>query len=171
MKKIDASKSLIFSSKLDDIKNSLEYINQVGYFSNSKDFSNYEEGKLEFVEVANFVFSSYGFMCDGDRQVFIYFIPKSKAVFIEEEPTQKKLRQFKSIDEFFNITGFKIGEVVQIKNFGNYPYTEKSIVNGFRVYKYETYIVFGAGSRSLDELFTHFKFYKNEKWYRFGVEE
>ena len=88
MKKIDVSKSLIFSSKIEDVKNSLEHLDQEGYFSNSEDFSEYKEAKLEFVEVANFVLSPFGFMHDGDRQVFIYFIPKSKVVFIEEEPIE-----------------------------------------------------------------------------------
>ena len=170
MKKIDVSKSLIFSRNIEDLKNSLEYLNSGGYFSNSDDFSEYEEGTLEFVEVANFVFSSYGFTQDGDRQVFIYFIPKSKVVFVEEHK-KKKLRQFKSIDEFFNVTGLKIGKVIHIKNFGNYPYTEKSIFCGFRVYTNETYVIFGAGSRSFDELFRHYKYFKNGDWLPFGVEE
>ena len=84
MKKIDLNKSLIFSRNFEDLKNSLEYLDLEGYFSNSKDFSEYEEATLDFVEFGNFVFSPYSFMRDGDRQVFIYFIPKSKAVFIEE---------------------------------------------------------------------------------------
>ena len=170
MKKIDVNKSLIFSRNVEDLQNSLEYLNLSGYFSNSKDFSVYEEATLEFIEVANFVFSPYGFMQDGDRQVFIYFIPKSKVVFIEE-PEKKTLRAFKSIDEFFSVTGFKIGDVVKIKNFVGYKYEETSILNGFRVYTNETYVIFGAGSRSFDELFKHYKYYKNGKWLRFGIEE
>ena len=90
---------------------------------------------------------------------------------IEEEPKQKTLRAFKSIDEFFAVTGFTIGDVVKIKNFVGYKYEETSILNGFRVYTDETYAIFGAGSRSFDELFKHFKYYKNSKWLRFGVEE
>ena len=90
---------------------------------------------------------------------------------IEEETEKKTLRQFKSTEEFFNVTGFKIGDVVQIKNFVGYKYTETSILNGFRVYTNETYVIFGANSRSFDELFKHFKFYKNGKWLRFGIEE
>ena len=173
MKKIDASKSLIFDSKVKDVKNSLEHLDQEGYFSNSKEFSEYKEAKLDVVRVsnvANFVFNPYTFVRDGFRYSFGYFIPKSKVVFLEE-PKKKPLRPFKSIDEFFNVTGFKIGEVIKIKNFGNYPYEEKSIINGFRVYKNETYVIFGAGSRSFDELFMHFKYYKNDNWLRFGVEE
>ena len=176
MQKIDTNKSLIFSRNIEDLQKSLEYLNQEGYFSNSEDFSEYDEGKLEVVEIANFVFSPYGVMHDGDRQVFIYFIPKSKAVFIEEEPEKKKLRKFKSIDEFYAITGLKIGEVVRMKRFGNYTYYETSILNGVRVYTDPEFnnkmeVIFGSLSRSFKELFENFKYYKNDKWLRFGVEE
>ena len=90
---------------------------------------------------------------------------------IEEEPEKKTLRPFKSIEEFFAETSFVIGEIVKIKNLVGYKYEETSVVNGFRVYTNETYVIFGAGSRSFDELFKHFKYYKNGKWLRFGVEE
>ena len=175
MKKIDASKSLIFSRNIEDLKKSLEYLNQKGYFSNSDDFSEYEEATLEFVQVAKVSSSFYGFMRDGNVHNFIYFIPKLKAVFVEEEPNQKKLRPFKSMDEFFNVTGFKIGDVVKIKKFGNYTYDEKSIFSGVRVYIDEEFhrkdAIFGASTHSFDELFKHFKYYKNGKWCRFGIEE
>ena len=39
MKKIDVNKSLIFGSKVEDVKNSLEHLDQEGYFSNNEDFS------------------------------------------------------------------------------------------------------------------------------------
>ena len=171
MKKIDTNKSLIFSRNIEYFKNSLEYLNQEGYFSNSEDFSEYEEATLDVVQVAKSASSFYGFMREGNVHNFIYFIPKLKAVFVEEEHEKKTLRSFNSIDEFFNVTGFKIGEVVKIKNFIGYKYEEKSILNGFRVYTNETYVTFGSGSRSFDELFAHFKYYKNGKWCRFGVEE
>ena len=171
MKKINVNKSLIFSRNVEDFQNSLEYLNLSGYFSNRADFSEYEEATLDVVQVAKVSSSFYGFMRDGNVHNFIYFIPKSKAVFVEEEPKQKKLRQFKSIDEFFAETGFVIGKVVHIKRFGNYPYSEKSIFCGFRVYTNETYAMFGAGLRPLNELFKHYKYLKNGKWLRFGVEE
>ena len=171
MKKIDITKSLIFSRNIEDFQNSLEYLYLGGYFSNSEDFSEYEEATLDVVQVAKHASSFYGFMREGNVHNFIYFIPKLKAVFLEEEPEKKTLRPFKSIDEFFDVTGFKIGEVMQIKNFAGYKYTEKSIINGFRVYTNETYLIFGSSSRSFDELFKHFKYLKNNEWRRFGVEE
>ena len=171
MKKINVNKSLIFSRNIEDFKNSLDYLYLGGYFSNCEDFSDYEEATLDVVQVAKSASSFYGFMREGNVNNFIYFIPKLEAVFVEEEPEKKTLRPFKSIEEFYAETGFKIGDVAQIKNFVGYKYTEKSIMNGFRVYTNETYVIFGANSRSFDELFKHFKFFKNGKWMRFGVEE
>ena len=171
MKKIDANKSLIFSRNIEDFQNSLEYLNLSGYFSNSEDFSEYEEATLDVVHVAKAASSIYGFVREGIVHGFIYFIPKTKAVFVEEEPKKKTLRPFKSIDEFFAETGFIVGEVVKIKNFVGYKYEETSILNGFRVYTDETYAIFGSGSRSFDELFKHYKYLKNGKWLRFGIEE
>ena len=172
MKKIDISNSLIFSREYEDIKNSLKYLNQDGYFSNSKDFSEYEEAKLDVVEVANFRFSPYSYIKNGDRLVFSYFIPKSEVVFVEEE---KKLRPFKTIDEFFNVTCFKIGDVVRIKNYVGYAYEETSVITSFRVYEdkefHRMYVTFGVVARPFDELFKHYKYFKNGEWLPFGVEE
>ena len=178
MKKIDVSKSLVFGSTVEDVKNSLEHLDQEGYFSNSKDFSEYKEADLDIIRVsnfANFVFNPYTYICDGFRYSFSYFIPKSKAVFVEEEPKKKTLRPFKSIDEFFEVTGFKIDDIVQVKNFTGCTFEETSLITGFRVYTDEEYhrmdVIFGGSARPLSDLFKHFKYYKNGEWLPFGVEE
>ena len=178
MKKIDTSNSLIFGRKNEDVKNSLEYLDQECYFSNSKDFSEYEEGELDIVHVANFanvVYRPYTSISDGDGHSFNYFIPKSKAVFIEEEPKKKTLRPFKSLEEFFNVTGFKVGDIVQIKNFAGCTFEETTIITGFRVYTDEEChrmdVIFGGSARPLDELFKHYKYFINGEWLPFGVEE
>ena len=167
MKKIDITKSLIFSRNIEDFKNSLEYLHLTGYFSNSEDFSEYEEATLDVVQVAKSASSFYGFVREGNVHNFIYFIPKLKAVFVEEEPEKKTLRPFKSMEEFFNVTGFEIGDVVKIKKFGNYTYDEKSIFSGVRVYIDEEFhrkdAIFGASTHSYDELFKHFKYQKNNE--------
>ena len=175
MKKIDVSNSLIFGSKVEDIKNSLEYLNQEGYFSNSEDFSEYKEAKLDIVRVcsiANYAFNPYTYILDGFRYSFSYFIPKTKAVFVEEEQT---LRPFNSLEEFFNVTGFKVGDVVQIKNHVGYAYEETSVITSLRVYEdkefHRMYVTFGVVARPFDELFKQFKYLKNGEWKRFGVEE
>ena len=176
MKKIDASKSLIFGRKVEDIKNSLEYLDQECYFSNSKDFSEYKEAKLDIVRVcniANYAFNPYTYVRDGFRYSFSYFIPKSEVVFEEEK--KKELRPFKSLEEFFNVTGFKVGDIVQIKRFGNLNYEETAILTSIRLYTDKKYhvieICFGSCARSLSELFKCCKYFKNGEWKHFGVEE
>ena len=179
MKKIDVSKSLVFGSTVNDIKNSLKYLNQKGYFSNSKDFSEYKEADLDLVEVsnmANFIFTPYKFMQGGFKYPFSYFIPKSKATFVEEEPKKKKkLRPFKSLEEFFNTTGFKVGDIVQIKKFGNLNFEETAMLTGIRLYIDGEYrrieIYFGSIARPFSVLFEYFKYFKNGEWLPFGVEE
>ena len=171
MKKIDVNKSLIFSRNVKDLKNSLDYLYQDGYCSNSQDFSECEEGNLDGVHASNFMFRPYELTQNAKNQFFSYFIPKSKVVFIEE----KTLRSLKSIDEFFAVTSFKIGDVVQIKRFADCSYTEKTILNGFRVHTDDDFhridIIFGSGSRTLGELFKYYEYLKNGEWSRFGVEE
>lgn len=178
MKKIDVSKSLVFGSKVEDVKNSLEYLDQECYFSNSKDFSKYEEGELDIVQVSNFasfVFNPYRVVRDGFSASFGYFIPKSKVVFVEEESKKKTLRPFKSLEEFFTTTGFKVGDIVQIKNFAGLAYEETSLITGFRLYTDEeyhrVYVIFSAVARPLSDLFKHYMYFKNGEWKRFGVEE
>lgn len=171
MKKINTSKSLIFGREYKDIKNSLEYLNQDGYFSNRKDFSDYTEGKLDVVEVADFRFRPYAFINDGDCHVFSYFIPKSEVVFAGEKP----LRPFKSLEEFFNVTGFKVGDIVQIKRFGNLNYEETAMLIGTRLYiddkPNRVEICFGSTPRNLSVLCKNCKYFKNGEWLPFGVEE
>ena len=84
MKKIDVNKSLIFSQNIEDFKNSLDYLYLLGYFSNSDKFSEYEEATLDCVQVAKVASSFYGFMRDGTKHTFKYFIPARKAVLVEE---------------------------------------------------------------------------------------
>lgn len=177
MKKINVSNSLIFGSTVEDVKNSLEHLDQEGYFSNSKYFSEYKEGKLDVVRVSNIanLFNPYAFLRDGFRYAFSYFIPKSSVVFVEEEPKKKELRPFKSLEEFFNVTGFKVGDIVQIKRFGNLNYEETAILTSIRLYLDGAYhrieICFGSTARSLSDLFKCCKYFKNGEWLPFGIEE
>ena len=174
MKKINTSKSLIFGRECEDIKNSLEYLDQECYFSNSKDFSDYTEGKLNIVRVcniANYAFNPYINVRNSFYKSFRYFIPKNRAVFVEEEP--KKLRPFESREEFFNVTGFKVGDIVQIKKIGDLIY-ETAMITRIRLYLDGAYsrleIYFGSNACSLDDLFKHYKYFKNNEWLPFGVE-
>lgn len=88
---------------------------------------------------------------------------------------KKTLRPFNSIEEFSAVTGFKIGDIVRIKNFCGYTYEETTLITGFRVYVDEEFhrmdVIFGGSDRPLTELFKHYKYYKNGHWLRFAVKE
>ena len=121
------------------------------------------------------MFSPYAYIYDGDRHVFEYFIPKSEVAFVEEEPKKKTLWAFKALDEYFNVTGFKVGDIVQIKRFGNLNYEETAMLIGTRLYiddkPNRVDICFGSPPRSFSVLCKNCKYFKNKEWKPFGVEE
>lgn len=166
MKKIDVNKSLIFSRNVEDLKNSLDYLYQDGYCSNSEDFSEYEDGVLDGVHASNFMFRPYELTHNGDNEFFSYFIPKNKVVFIEEEP--KKYKPFKNISEFSNKTGCtEIGRNVLTMKY-KYEKTE-------RVLLYVGYtakgVCLGGFVLNFETLLDQFEFYRGGKWQPFGIEE
>ena len=173
--KIDVEKSVIyrFDDRM-DLSEAVLMLGEKGYFSDNEDFSNYVTGILARV-ICWFDQAEFTFSCRDEEtsEVYRYFIPENKVVFNKEK--KKKLRPFKSTKEFFATTGFNIGEVVHIKKFTKYIYEETSILNGVRAYIDEEFprvdVIFGSCSRSFDELFKHFMYYKNGKWLRFGVKE
>lgn len=172
--KIDVEKSIIYRfDDRNDLSEAVLLLGENGYFSDNKDFSDYTTGTL--ISVYCWLEKiEYPFVCGNGKSsdVYKYFIPENKIVFKKEE---KKLRPFKSTKEFFDTTGFNIGEVVHIKRFTDYTYEETSILNGVRAYINKEFhridVIFGSGARSFDELFKHFKYYKKGKWLRFGVKE
>ena len=173
--KIDVEKSIIyrFDDRM-DLSEAVLMLGEKGYFSDNEDFSNYVIGTLARV-VCWFDQADFTFSCRNEEtcEVYRYFIPESKVVFNKEK--KKKLRQFKSIEEFFAVTGFKIGDIVRIQAFSSLTFDETSILNGVRVYTNDEFhrmdVMLGSSSHPLSELFKNFKYYKNGEWLRFGVEE
>lgn len=170
---IDVEKSIIY--RFDDNTDLSEAVLMLGingYFSDDKDFSDYIAGTLTGV-MCYLGKTEYTFVGKNEESsdAYKYFIPEHKVVF-KEETKKKTLRPFKSTKEFFYTTGFNIGDVVCINN---YSYEEKTILSGFRVYTdgefHRIDIIFGSGSRTLNELFKYYKYLKNGKWLPFGVEE
>lgn len=92
-----------------------------------------------------------------------------------EDVKKKELRPFKSLEEFFDVTGFKVGDVVQIKRFGYLNYEETAILTSIRLHTDGAYcrieIFFGSNARSLSDLFKCCKYFKNGEWLPFGIEE
>ena len=173
--KIDVKNCIIYTFEdKSDLSQAVLKLGEKGYFSDDKDFSNYATGTLTRVLCWNdtnefpFVYSTEK-TTDSAR----YFIPEDQAVFKEEK--RKTLRPFKSLEEFFNVTGFKVGDIVQIKRFGNLNYEETAILTSIKLYLDGEYrrveICFGSTARSLSDLFKCCKYFKNGEWLPFGVEE
>ena len=174
--KIDVEKSIIYRfDDKNDLSEAVLLLGNKGYFSDNEDFSDYTTGTLTRVECW-LEKTDYTFVSRNEKSsdAYRYFIPEYRVV-LKEEP-KKTLRPFKSIDEFFDVTGFNVGKVVQIKRVANCSYEEKTILNGFRVYTdddefHRINIIFGSGSRTLGELCKYYEYLKNGQWLRFGVEE
>ena len=173
--KIDVEKSMIYRfDSQEDLSQAVFELGEKGYFSDNEDFSNYSTGTLTrvlcWLEKVEFTFT---YRNEKTTDSCRYFISEDHVVFKEEK--KKTLRPFKSIDEFFEVTGFKIDDIVQVKNFAGCTFEETSLITGFRVYTDEEYhrmdVIFGGSARPLSELFKHYKYYKNGEWLSFGVEE
>lgn len=176
--KIDVEKSIIYRfDDTTDLSEAVLLLGEKGYFSDDKDFSDYITGTLTRV-ICSLEKTECPFVNRNEESTYEYkykyFIPENKVVFKEEK--KKTVRPFNSLDEFFNVTGFKLGDIVQIKKFGNYCYEEKSIFSGVKVYYIDEEFhrmnaIFGASTHSFDDLFKLFKYFKNGEWLPFGVEE
>lgn len=153
----------------DDVKDAMDLIGKDVYMSDSLDFRQYYKNRLigvRFIEDDPFAFVGSGY------ETYKYFILAKDIKFKKEK---EKLRPFNSMREFFDTTGFDIGNVVEIKRLGDYTYEETSIFNGFRVNineeSHSISVIFGSCSHPFEELFRNFRFLKNNKWLPFGVEE
>lgn len=163
--KVNVSKSLIFSKKLDDLKASLEYLNQEGYFSDNEDFAEYKECSLKSVLVDEDII--YPYEPRYYNHNFSYFMPKSKAVFEEE---QAKYRPFQNMSEL----PFKVGDIIAIrlKNAHDTVYTMVTdiICNGDKI----KYISFGTTLSKFSPIHYFINGYEYCRngidWLPFGIE-
>lgn len=159
MKKIDKEKSVVYSNYSDPDSLCIR-----GTFVDDFDYpDSYFEGTLCGIRAnAERTFlNTYG-------NWYKYFVPESTRVLVEEP---KKLRPFKDMREFFDTTGFDIGQIVHIKKDVGIEFEETTIFNGYRTDTDNTFIIFGFQAHDFEQLMEFFKFYRDGKWCPFGVEE
>lgn len=169
MKKIDTKNSLIFDAKM--AKASLEYIGEDGYFSNFEDLSVCINGALKSVLVGDDVGHPYASMYDS--HCYSFFIPQSKAVFIEEPA--KKYRPFKDIGDFVSHMCLRDSGEVQFIGFRSKDCTSRYDLayNGYELDMFGVaHIHLGSLTFTLYELFNNYEYELNSfEWVPFGVEE
>jgi len=163
MKKIDTENSLIFDREVDNLKKSLEYLDQEGYFSDHPhDFSENVEDTLKSIAVGKYEIYPYETTYDG--HYFGYFIPKSKVVF-EEEPKEKKYRPYTDMCGL----PFKVGDVITIRAKDSYDIIEALVTE----ISYKENLI-SIGSREWCDtqfLLDTFEILVNDEWQPFGIEE
>lgn len=173
MRKINVEKSIVYKfDDRDDLSQCVQLLGEKGYFSCKWNFEHYERGTL-----AEVMCSAKGYPhpfvreYDGELDCFKYFITEELVVF-KEEPKEKKLRPFDSIQEFTDATGCKIGDKITITCV-NLGYEDFCLFNGVRrnLETHTTSVMLGSSMYSFKELKDYYLFYKEGKWNPFGIEE
>ena len=184
-KKLDLKNTRIYSSTMGDILYALMHVGEEVYLSDDEDFNTFTKGKLIGVRyISDWAYSTYteypfvgSSVEDGGLVISKYFILAKDAKFKEE----KKLRPFKTLDEFFDKFDFNIGDTVTIKRTNcesEKEYGETILFIGFRFHKYMDYkeskntaIILGSNSYTFEELMNNYLYYKDGKWHPFGIIE
>lgn len=168
--KVCADLSTVFSNQSTNLSGLI--IGERGCFSDSKDFSDYEVFKLiRVITTSEYPYEAY--IGGGFSRGFKYYIPLNKANFVDDK---NNLRPFKSIFELMQKTGRSIGDVITIRRYDNsFIYEETCVLNGYRTVSSSQgitdTILLGATSYTFEELMNDCKYWKDDEWQPFGVEE
>lgn len=175
MKKIDVKESIVykFDSK-EDLSQAVLALSEKGYFSDDKDFSAYEYGRL--YEVRCWLTScNQPFVLkddEGNYNSYKYFITEESVVFKKQKP---KYRPYKNLAEFANSMGLRDSDKVQFIGFRSKHSTSRYdlVYNGYEIDTFGTvYIHLGSMAFTLNELFNNYEYELNSfEWLPFGVEE
>lgn len=168
MKKINVNKSTVFGKTIPGLKESFNYLNEEGFFSDFGDFLEYKEGILNSVTIGENIGYPYGCKDNKDYN-YKYFIPKNKVVF--EEPEEKKYRPYMYLDEL----PFKVGDVVTYRCKQCCSVCD-GIVTEIEYQNNDDFeldnLIIGGINGTPQELFDHYELLDDNCQYKpFGIEE
>ena len=135
-----------------------EFMAKMGYFANSIfDFKDLKR-LCVYGEYAGWREHNQCFLCEkaGDETYYSYFIPED--VLLPEEKPEKKYRKYKDLDEFFDVTGLEIGDLIKLKFPGN------KIVGGC-----DNGLFIGIHKYTFKQLFAMVEISISGDWQPFGV--
>lgn len=169
MKKIDIEESIVYTrDRNEDLSQCVLLLGKKGYFSDDKDFSAYEYGRL--CEVRCWLTPcNYPFVLkddEGNHNSYKYFITEESVVFKREEP--KKYRPYKDISEFSNETCCEVVgvDIITIRN----KNTQKEYVLVYIGYSDEE-VHLGGYVLTFADLLKNYEFSYNDEWLPCGIEE
>ena len=100
-----------------------EFMTKKGYFANNI-FDFQDLSKCEYGEYVDYREHDKCFHCEvilpdgtADYNWFYYFLPEDRL--LPEVKPEKKYREYKDLDEFFDVTNLEIGDLIKLKFPGN----------------------------------------------------
>lgn len=175
MRKLDLKKSVVYAkhAPITEQIDATSCIGETCLFSDDPEFKTYQQAKLERV-VIGFTMHPYGAKSEsyGARnEYFGYMIPISNAVFTDTE-VKPKLRRFDSFDEFGELTGKGIGDIITIRSTDpEFDFMATCLVLGTATRDGVEEIMLGNYSMELEELFDEYEWDDHGTFRPFGVEE
>lgn len=140
-----------------------EFMTKKGYFANSIfDFKDLKRTCM-YGEYDGWREHNQCFLCkflSGDQAYFTYFLPEDSL--LSEEP-EKKYREYKDLDEFFDVAGLEIGDLIKLKFPGN-NVAELLIVGGCN-----NSLFIGIHKYTFKQLFEMVEISISGEWQPFGV--
>ena len=143
-----------------DVDIAKQFIGKKGYFSDSLGWYSVIKstwnGTLDDIESQE---EQCFYDCESERY-FHYFLP---AEWVKPEEPEKKYREYKDLDEFFDVTGLEIGDLIKLKFPGN-NVAELLIVGGCN-----NSLFIGIHKYTFKQLFEMVEISISGEWQPFGV--
>ena len=145
-----------------DIEEAKKYVGKDCYFSSK--FENFENlSKVPHATLHNVDDSPVPFQCYDDDGVFCYDCFILPCEWVKPEEPEKKYREYKDLDEFFDVTGLEIGDLIKLKFPGN-NVAELLIVGGCN-----NSLFIGIHKYTFKQLFEMVEISISGEWQPFGV--
>jgi len=151
-----------------DTEQAKQFIGKKCYFSDdARDFMNLDKADgdtLFYVAELQNIWTAEEY-CFADNSNDWCFILPCEWVEEEKKEPEKKYREYKDLDEFFDVTGLEIGDLIKLKFPGN-NVAELLIVGGC-----DNGLFIGIHKYTFKQLFEIVEISISGEWQPFGVEE
>lgn len=172
MRKVNLKKSMVYTKQA-TVAEQLEaalHIGETCLFSDDREFHDYYQATLERVDIGDTVYP-YGADDTLQDEYFSYMIPIDRVVFADTKD-KPKLRRLDSFDEFGELTGKGIGDIITIRSTDpEFDFMATCMVLGSATRNATEEILIGNYSIDLDELFEEYEWDDHGTFRPFGIEE
>ena len=144
-----------------DMKEAEQFIGEDGYFAHEMEvFENLDRCYFSRLLGFDTCDKSIPFAVANASRDYEFFLP---AEWVKPEEPEKKYREYKDLDEFFDVTGLEIGDLIKLKFPGN-NVAELLIVGGC-----DNSLFIGIHKYTFKQLFEMVEISISGEWQPFGV--